>query len=348
MVAEKTAMDAFQLFRQSPFCHKPISVGMREILFLQQAPCELWIYQNNIFRVLFMKNQQIGRGILKNLIHQGTYQLFVEDHQITLLKEALQQNLKQASRTLSIGNGIKNACHQMSLLAVNIGQMYRDPTDDQALGLHYRSAKNLINFLSDNKNKTPHLYHQFEQKKYHYTRGHPLLSSLLLISFLNYLDYFSEQEIELLFLTNYFKDIGMALIPQEVFDLEKLNFSQRKMLNKHTHYSVTILKGRIPLAANYLSIIGNHHNRSLSRKTGTYPQSQRENTMDDCGFAEGIETIIIEMIDMVTAMVSPRPYRLEMSLFTALNKVKVSFTDNYQREFRHLVHFMQKFFDRTK
>ena len=349
-------MSAFQLFRYSPLAHRPIPIGIREILFLQKAPCDFWAYQNDVFVILFGKNHQITRSRLKELIQKGIYQLFIEAQHIDLFKEALQQGLKRASRGLSVGNSIQNANNQISLLAINMGQLYRDPTDGPALDLQYNNAKNLIHFLLANQQQLPQLYREFEQKRFHYTIGHPMLSSLLLASFLHYLGHFSERNMEQLLLTNYFKDIGVSLIPRKLLDQKDPNIQQKKLLNKHSLYSVDILKRRLPLASNYLDIISNHHNHSFIQNeaapltSSTDLKSERENEKNDLQgeFANEIEIALVEMIDMITAIISPRPYRPKMTIFTALNEIKNHFSDNYQREFHHIVYFMQKFFARIK
>ena len=333
-------MNALQLYQQSPFSCRPISVSMWEMLFLNQAPCDFWIDREGLFRPFLLKDQQVARDTLKHLIEKGVYQLYFKRGDEVVVKKALERRLHQAGRAISVENSLKNASQQMSLMAIHAGLLYRDPSDKSALNLQYSSAKNLVNFFFTSKDKLPWFYGAFAQKKYHYTIGHPLLTSLLLISFLDYLDHFSEREIELLFLTNYFKDIGQALIPQEVLGLENPSLLQKKLLAKHTHYSIDILKDRTPLPSHYLTIIGNHHQHSSIQDEG--------GPLSDDDFAEGTETALIEMIDMVTAMTSPRPYRPPIDIFTALNRVKVSFADNYQQEFRHLVHFVQKFFSRTK
>lgn len=343
-------MGAFKLFQQSALSGQLTPIGMREVIFLEQAPCDLWIYQNGLFEVFLNKAQEINREILRKLIEQGIYQLFIEDDQVDLLRKTQQKNLREASRGLSVGNSIKNVQRQMSLLSINMGHLYQNPINDEALSLQYQSARNLVNFLAAHKKHLPRFYQEFAQQKYHYTIGHPLLSSLLLASFLQYLYLFSEREIELLFLTNYFKDIGMTLIPLETFDKEVLDASEKDLISKHTQYSIDILQGHVPLNANYLNIIGNHHNHCLikmgagqrSNKIGGTPNAKGS------GLVEGIETVFVVMMDMMTAMISSRPYRTHIDLFTALNTIKILFADDYQREFHHLVYFLQRFFSRTK
>ena len=344
-------MGAFKLFQQSTSSGQLIAVSMREVIFMCVAPCDLWIYIEGDFQLFLNKNQEVKRGVLRDIIRKGIYQLFVEPWFLDIFRKSQQENLRESSRGLSIGNPFKNVQNQMALLSINMEYLYKSSSSNgESLSLQYQSARNLVNFLSANKKSTPQFYREFAQQEHHYIIAHPLLSSLLLVSFLQSLYLFSEREEELLFLTNYFKDIGMSLIPIETFDKKSLSFSERTLISEHTQHSVHILRGHIPLNENYLNIIANHHNHSLiqaeanhrSHKVGRGP-----NILGD-GLVEGIETVFVVMVDMMTAMISPRPYRSGMDLFTALNTIKILFADDYRREFYHLVHFLQQFFSRTK
>ena len=333
-------MSALQLYRQSPLACRPLTVSMWEMLFLNRAPCDFWIDRKGTFQVLLPKNQKIARNTLEYLIKNGIYQLYFNRSDGETVKMAVENRLHQMSRALNAKSSFKNASQQMALMAINLDQLYRNPSDKNTLNLQYASAQSLVNFFFTNRDALPRLYRDFEQRKYHYTISHPLLSSILLASFLSFLDNFSDREIELLFLANYFKDIGQALIPRTILDLENPNSLQKELLAKHAQYSIDILRDRTPLPSHYLTIIGNHHQHSLIQQKG--------DTSSQNDFAEGAETALIEMIDMVSAMVSSRPYRPPMDIFSALNKVKILFADNYQQEFSCLVHFVQKFFSRTK
>ena len=343
-------MGAFKLFQQSTSSGQLIPVGMREVIFMCVAPCDLWIYLNGDFEVFLTKDQEVKRSILRGLIEKGIYQLFIEPWFMDLFRKSQQQNLRESSRGLSVGDPFKNVQNQMALLSLNMEYLYKNSFDEESLSFQYQSARNLVNFLSSHKKNTSQFYHGFAQQEYHYIIAHPLLSSLLLVSFLQSLYLFSEREEELLFLTNYFKDIGMSLIPVETFEKKSLSFSERALISEHTQHSINILRGHVPLNENYLNIIANHHNHSLIQAEADHPSHKAgrgPNILGD-GLAEGIETVFVVMMDMMTAMINPRPYRSRMDLFTALNTIKILFADDYRREFYHLVHFLQQFFSRIK
>ena len=343
-------MRAFKFFQHSSFPLRPIPVGIKDILFFQQAPCDIWAYQDDLFRPIFKKDGPIDREPLKEFISNGNYELFIQDNEMNLLTKALQKRLRQVSRNLGSGNAIKNSLKQMALLSTNMEYLYRDPTDDEALGLQYSSARNLVNFLLSNRKYISQLYVDFIRKNYHYSVGHPLLSSLLLLSFLKYLNHLSDREIELLVLSNYFKDIGMSLLPLETFNKRELSQSEKDSIDRHTQHSIDILKGRVPLNSNYLEIIGNHHNHTLfnTEDDREHVSGGHPSLLKHYGRSEEIKTILVLVMDMMTAMISPRPYRSEIGLFPTLNKIKKIFSRDFQHEFQHLIYFSQQFFSRVK
>ena len=318
-------MEAFQCFQQTSLTRRPCAASIRELLCLSIAPCTLWSYESGRFKLVLQKNAPLHRKFLKQLVQRGVYHLFIAPQDRPLLEQALRTGLTQVSRALSMGDAVINATHQMSLLTLNMGRLYRNPGNDEALGDQYRNARGLIQFLWNHRDHGSKLYRQYAYQGHHYTIGHPLLSSLMLVYFLDFLGHFDEQEVELLFLVNYFKDIGNALIPQEILSQKGLSSSQQELVARHPCYSVEILKGRIPLASHYLNIIAYHHD---------FPPQ---------GIAFGTETVLLQMVDMITAMISSRPYRNPINLFVALNIIKVSFPDNYQLEFQYLIQFLQKF-----
>ncbi|MCY4643362.1 MAG: hypothetical protein OXB88_01980 [Bacteriovoracales bacterium] len=341
-------MKVLQFFQKSPLPQKLVPIGIEEIFLLQEAPCDIWTYEGDILKPLFRKNGPIVKEAGQELIKKGIYQLFIQDDEVGGLQKALGQHLRQMSRTLGTGEATKNTLHQMSLLSTNMGNLYKNPSHDESLILQYRSAGNLINFLSSNKKHIPQLYADFTRQNYHYSTGHPLLSSLLLLSFLKYLNHFNEREVELLVLSNYFKDIGMSLIPIESFDKKDLNQFEKDSIGRHAMHSTDILRGRVPLNSNYLDIIGNHHNHALIDSMEDHHHAPSPHTGQLYGSSQETETILILMMDMITAMISPRPYRPGMSLFEALHKIKILFAKDFKREFHYLIYFLQQFFSRTK
>ena len=77
----------------------------------------------------------------------------------------------------------------------------------------------------------------------------------MLLSFLQSLNLFSHKEIENLFITSYFKDIGMSFIPREKFELAHLSDFDKELFASHAENSMLILEGRVPLSNTQLNLI---------------------------------------------------------------------------------------------
>ena len=329
--AETGLMAALNFYLKSPLAYRPKPVGIREVLFLKKAPCPLWFYNNSFFKPLFEKDQFINRDILKKLVQKGHYHIFIDEKNRLIFQQSLQQRLNKANWLLSTKSSTENANKQMSLLSLNMNQLMQQPWDNSLLNLQYSSVKKLFNFFLMNDFNIAFFYSKFESQHYHYSISHPLISSLILLAFLKNLQSFKEREIELLFITNYFKDIGNSLLPIEIFSQTKLSKKEEELISRHSLYSVDILENRISLPSSHLSIIANHHNHCNDNK-----------------FAQGIETALVEMIDILSAIISPRPYRKRIGLFPALQRVKDIFSDNYRQEFSQLVRFSEVFFSNYK
>ncbi len=329
-------MGAFNLFEQSFLNSKLIPLSIRELLHVHSAPCDLYKFENGDYVIFIPKGQDILRSDLKKLIEKGTFHFYIEYQEIKTFQTAHQDNLRKITRSLSVGDPLKNSQRQMSLLTINMGHLFKDPVNDTALDLQYQSAFNLVNFLLDNEKYIHFIFKDFSKQKHHYTLSQPLLSSLMLCSFLQFTHHFSDREIKMLFLTSYFKDIGMSLLPTDTFEKENLDESERKLVKDHSVHSINILQGRVPLNPSYFNIIGNHHSFSMIN-----PNGRQE-------LVEGIETLFVVMMDMFVAMISKRPYRAGMTVYEALTKLSTVYGKDYPREFKVFVQFIQRFFSKLR
>jgi HD-GYP domain-containing protein (c-di-GMP phosphodiesterase class II) len=168
-----------------------------------------------------------------------------------------------------------------------------------------------------------------------------MLSSLMLLSFLQSIRLFHDKEIENLFLASYLKDIGFSIIPEEKYDESNLDDVDQKLFADHAEFSFDILEGRVPLSKNYLTIIRNHHflNARLLEMINKSPRSNSQTNM-----LLGIESVMIGVFDMIVAMTSDRPYRKGMTLFQSLELIKKLMADEYPQEFKALVVFIKQFY----
>jgi HD-GYP domain-containing protein (c-di-GMP phosphodiesterase class II) len=317
---------------------KPVS--LREFLFIQETPCDVWGGTDGLYKVLLKKRSFINPAILKNLITQGHTQVFIPYEDRFALYQIQEEELRKLTRGLSIGNPLENAKKQINLLTINLRHLYENPTNDQVLSLQYQSVRSLSHFLYKNTEIHEPLFREFIKQKHHYIYAQPLLASLFLSGVLKMARLYSEKEVESLFVTSYFKDIGMSAIPTVKYDQEDLSTDDKHLLAKHAAYSVQILEGRIPLGPHHLKIIENHHSFSLlTRDLGLVDISDKT-------LIKGFESMIVSTMDIIAAMITERPYRSATPIFEALELIKVLVADQYPHEFRLIVSYFKNFFAR--
>lgn len=334
-------MGAFSLLEQNSLGLKLVPLSIRELLYLEDSPCDIYGLNHGLYELILKKSAFLNNVILKDLIKRGQTKLFVyrTDHQ--LIVERQQKNLREITRSLSIGDPVEKGKKQLSLLTINMRFLYENPTDDDALDLQIQSVKNLAYFLLDNHTIHEKLYQEYIKQKHHFVFAQPLLSSLFLIGLLRMSRLFSDKEMENLFLTSFFKDIGMSAIPTEKYDEENLSEEDKKLLARHPDLSVQILTGRLPVTPNHLRIIENHH--SFSKLTKGLDIISESNNLVVSGF----ETIIISVMDIISAMIAGRPYQEATTLFESLDMVRILIADQYPQEFKLIVTYFKNFFSRS-
>lgn len=315
---------------------KPIS--LRELLYLNETPSAVWGLENGLFKVLLQKKSFLNPQVLKSLIEKGHSQVYIPYEEQPQLNQLQEVELRRMTRGLSVGNPLDNGKKQISLLTTTLKHLYENPTDDHALSLQYQSVRSLGHFLYKNVEIHEPLYREIVKQKHHYIYVQPVLATLFLVGILKTARLYSDKEVENLFITSYFKDIGMSAIPAAKYDQEELSTEDKHLLARHAAYSSQILNGRISLGPNYLKIIENHHNFSLlTRDLGLVDIS-------DQTLVKGFETMIISTTDIIAAMITERPYRPATPIFEALELVKVLVADQFPHEFRLIVSYFKSFF----
>lgn len=316
----------------------PLSI--RELMYIPKVPCDVYTYNNQSFKIIISKNTPIDSSRIRELVRQGDvdYYIFKENH--ILIRQEIQKNLTLVTRSLSVGNAIENAKQQMNLLTINMGYLYNKPTDDDILALQYQCSKNLAYFLIKNINNHEVLYKEFLKQNHHFIYAQPLIASLFTLGLLKYSKKYNDQEIEALFITSYFKDIGMSSIPESKYNDEYLSNEDKILMNSHAKHSVEILKGRINLTPNHYLIIEHHHSFSLLKSN--YDITPRRK--DDLKSVFGFETVIISIMDIIAAAIHGRPFREPIKVFDALSLIKNLIVDKYPQEFKMIVGYYKKFF----
>lgn len=332
-------MDVFNIIQRNHLSLKLMPISIRELLYISDTPCEIYGLVNGTFKRIIRKNAFINKLVLKDLIDKGHHELFVYVQERDLLIQHVQDSLLKVTRSLSVGDPLEKGKQQMSLLSINMSYLYENPTKDEILKLQHQCAKNLAYFLINRVDLHEPLYQHFLKQKHHFIFAQPLLSSLFTLGIFKYSQQYSDQEIENLFITSYFKDIGMSSIPTSKYDQEDLSEEEKVLLQRHAQNSIQILKGRIPLSPNHYSIIENHHSFSLLSN-----EIKTEIIGPKKGVIAGFETMVISVMDIVSAMISGRPYRKANNLFESLDLIKLLIADQYPQEFRLIVSYFRSFF----
>jgi HD-GYP domain-containing protein (c-di-GMP phosphodiesterase class II) len=319
---------------------RPVFVG--QLIILESLHHPAFMYEEGIFKTILEKDEGITSQFIRDyaLNHSKEIYLFNEDYRI--LNEKLREDLTKLTRSLSIGNVLKNANRHVNLLTMQMEHLYKDPFNDELLNNQFQNSKNLSTLLLANKDIHSQIYHSLNKQSYHYTHKQPLLSSILSLSFIQSLGLFSEKEIQELFLASYFKDIGMSFIPREKFEQAHLSDFDKELFAEHAENSMKILEGRVPLSQSNLNLIKNHHYLNYKIQSIVY----KTEIPQHIEFLSGLESALVSAIDILVAMTNDRPYRQSVSYFKALELLKKVLADDYPQEFKALVVFLRNFFSK--
>lgn len=331
-------MKAFASLLQNTLNYSLVPISFRELMFIDHAPCTLYILHENKFTLIFSKNSKINKAQLKQLILKGHVKFFVHEEERKFLILDHQKNLTSISRSLSIGSPTKNAKKMLNLLTINLEYCYLDPTNDEILKIQFQNLLNLASFLYNNPQEHNAIFNDYMTRKHHFIYAQPIISSLFVIGILKQAHIFSQKESELLFIASCLKDLGMSIIPQEKYDKKQLSNEDKRLFLSHPGESIRILEGKVPLSSRYLNIIENHHAFSFLNPKNSSNQSKAIMEIS------GAETIIIICMDVIAAMITNRPYRKPQKLFEALSFIKPLISDEYPMEFKIIVNYFKNFF----
>lgn len=318
---------------------KPILVGELHLARSLQHPA--FVFKKGVFHPVISAGSSPGKDTINTLIRNSVKEVYVYQEDLREIKKNLEAALVKITRSLSVGDPLENGTKDLKLLSLNLSGLYENPHNDELLMLQYQSTQNLGKFLLDNRKLIPTYYQNLVRENFHFTLSQPMLSSLLLLSFLQATHLFHEREIENLFLTSYLKDIGFSMIPDSKYDLRGLTVKDQQLFAEHADFSFELLEGRLPISKNYLTIIKHHHflNDRLKSFVGKSPVQPR-----DPDIILGIESTLVAVFDILVAMTSERPYRRAIPLFHSLEVIKKLMADDYPQEFKALVIFLKNFY----
>jgi|SRR5690554_2870169 len=319
---------------------KPVSIGQLSII--DSLRKSAYAYIDGEFVEALRPNEGITPDFIRNFARNTSSEIYVHSEDYAELTELLQEKLLRLTRSLSIGDPQKNGARHAHLISLQMANLYQDPFNDNLLSRQFQSSQNFGNLLLNNREIHRFIYQTVRRQSHHYTIAQPLLSSILLLSFLQSTGLFSEKETQGLFLTSYFKDIGMSFIPREKFELAHLNDFDKRVFSEHAENSMRILKGRTPLAPHQLELIKNHH--YLNYKIQALVSNSKSAPEEE--LVTGLESAMLSALDILVAMTSDRPYRKAVSMFQALELLKRVLSDEHPQEFKSLVVFIRHFFSR--
>ncbi|MCO4755031.1 MAG: hypothetical protein KC478_11160 [Bacteriovoracaceae bacterium] len=323
-----------------PLKLKPIFVGQLSIV--DALGKSAYAYDDGSFELVLSPNEGITPEFIRTYARERSSEIYVHEEDYQELNQKLGEKLVKLTRSLSIGDPVKNATRHTHLLSLQMANLYENPFDDQLLSSQFQSGQNLSNLLLSNKGVHRHLYQSVSKQGHHYTVAQPLLSSILLLSFIQSTGLFSHKETQGLFMTSYFKDIGMSFIPREKFELAHLSEFDKRIFSDHSENSMKILNGRVPLAGHQLELIKNHH--YLNYKIQALASNEKYEPGDN--LITGLESALLSALDILVAMTSERPYRKATSVFQSLELLKKVLADEHPQEFKSLVVFLKHFFSK--
>lgn len=319
---------------------RPIIVG--ELYLANQLRSPVYVWNDGLFEeAMPATTTPPSKELIHSIVHKGHREVYIMEADLNEIRENLDYALVRVTRALSVGDPKENGSRALKLMALNLTTLYDNPHSDELLMKQFQSMQNMGKFLMDNRKLQPSFFHDIAKENFHFTILQPMMSSILLLSFLQSTHMFHEREIETLFLTSYLKDIGMGLIPEDKFDQKGLSAHEQKLFAQHAEFSHDILEGRIPLTKTQLSIIKHHHflNDRLKRILNKGKVVEETDQM-----AFGIESTLVAVADILVAMTTHRPYRQNMTVFQSMELIRKMIADEYPQEFRALVVFLRQFF----
>lgn len=320
-----------------------LPISIRDLFYFQFSPATIfYINKEKIFQEIYKKNSPINRESLNFIIKKTDGNIFIDSYEYEEIKILQQENLRKTIRSISMSKNSKNIKKLINLLSLNLKYLYQNPQSDTQLNLQYQSIISTFNLIIENEDVIPFIIQETYKQKHYYIITQPFISSLNLLSFLLKQNFYNKKEMENLFITSYFKDIGMSSIPFESYQGIIKTEREKKLFSNHPNISVKYLFGRLPLNLNSLNIIKYHHSYHSLIDKDLEEIKQKSNESIILGF----ETLLVSVMDIIAGMTSNRPFRETKSLFESLIVIKKIMIKDYPKEFTVLVNFFKRFFAR--
>lgn len=214
---------------------KSILVG--ELYLAKKLKHPVYIFKNGFFHPVINEGGVPTKDQINALIKNAHREVYVFPEDIEEIKKNLEAALTKVTRSLSVGDPLENGTKDLKLLSLNLSGLYQNPHSDELLMLQFQSTQNLSKFLMENKRLQPFFYQNLIKENFHFTVSQPMLSSMLMLSFLQSIHLFHDKEVENLFLASYLKDIGISMIPGDKYDLKTLTTRDQELFANHADFS---------------------------------------------------------------------------------------------------------------
>jgi hypothetical protein len=302
---------------------------------------DVYVWEEGLFKKVLHAGIIPTKDQIGYLLGRQHREAFVGKPDEEVIDENLHTALIRVTRAISVGDPKANGMRSLKLMALNLEGLDKNPHNDDVLMGQFQGTQNISSFLMENKKLQSPFFQEMSKENFHFTVLQPVLSSILLLGFLQSLHLFHEREIETLFLTSFFKDVGMGIIPESRYNTKGLSLEEQAIFSSHADYSHDILFNRVPLGRNQLVIIKNHH--FLNERLKKIVSKEKFNSSDPEA-AFGIESTLVAVMDILVAMTSARPYRQSMSPYQALELIKKMIGEEYPHEFKALVIYLKQFY----
>lgn len=190
----------------------------------------------------------------------------------------------------------------------------------------------ILDIVSDKNKKDVNLNSVIDTWKVNQSvYSHSVLTLIVGLSFLDYLGY-RKFEIKSYGLGILLHDIGMTLLPEDLYNKrEVLTDQERILMKKHPKLGFKILKDFPMFDKNTLLAILQHHENCDG---SGYPDNLKESEIDRL-------SRILRIVDSFTALISGRPWRGPLTIKEIISQMKSEWDESriYDRNF--LVKFIQ-------
>lgn len=236
--------------------------------------------------------------------------------------------MRRLARDLSAGDPLDKGREFLVHVAAGQARLFLDPRDRDLLFTQYQAARELARFLAGRLHLHGHFCDAVLATPHHFVVKGSLLSSLFTCGIAKKAGGFTDRDVVHLFVASFFKDLGMGGRPLEDHD------DGEEAARGHEERSLELLAGTVPLKPHHQELIRNHHSLPLPPPfPGNRPKA-----------ATGLETIVLNLSDVIANRIVPRPSRGETRIVEALRTVKGIMAESHPREFKLIVSYFQAWF----